>query len=513
MEHLNFLQQQLEDDTSKEETNFRLIVVLNNLGAIHCELGNFEKGRHYLNEAYNNSDLPRESILNGVLLNNLGYIEYRFSGYIKASSYLNESLVIKRNQDSATVEAVSANSLYNKAALDFKTAYYSKSLDSLKDALCLYNKVYGEDSWFSAMTESLIAFNHKTLGRYQEALDMCTKSLQTLIDRLHDEHPEVATTYHTLGTIYFIKGDYQQAMRCHEKSLTIRVKVYTEKHYLTAFSIHSIGNIHYLKEENKLALENYEAALNIRTTTFGEQSIDVGILYSDIGQVYCNLEIYPKAIKFLELAMSIYQKIFRKDHPDIGTCYNNLGILYEKMGEPEKALKLLQKSYEIYKKISDTFLPIVAINLNNMGSVLYSLGNLPKAISAFQDSISLLQKTFGDTHPDIALSYGNLGFIYEDMEDYRGGLFNYVKSLRKTLELKSRDEKRIPRILERIATIKEKIRDNKDAVKNLKVAQLMDKQSPLFGGQEQQREYRVLKAFIDDLERKNAMTVEMDLAL
>ena len=62
---------------------------------------------------------------------------------------------------------------------------------------------------------------------------------------LGEENPITATTYHGIGTLYFLKGDFPEAMKWFEKALAIREKVLGKEHHFTASTYSGIARVYF----------------------------------------------------------------------------------------------------------------------------------------------------------------------------------------------------------------------------------------------------------------------------
>ena len=68
---------------------------------------------------------------------------------------------------------------------------------------------------------------------YSKALYYFEESLKIRLSLFGENHPEVALSYYSIGSLYIIQGDKSKALNYYEKSLKIRLSVYGENHPLT----------------------------------------------------------------------------------------------------------------------------------------------------------------------------------------------------------------------------------------------------------------------------------------
>ena len=95
-----------------------------------------------------------------------------------------------------------------------------------------------------------------------------------------------------------------------------------------ATSYNSIGNIYYSQGDYVKALEMYQQSLKIRLAIFGENHPDVATSYNNIGFVYYSQGDYVQALEMYQQSLKIYLTIFGESHPAVATSYNNIGYVY-----------------------------------------------------------------------------------------------------------------------------------------------------------------------------------------
>ena len=67
-------------------------------------------------------------------------------------------------------------------------------------------------------------------GVSDEALLFYQKSLDIKLKRLGEDHPDVATAYHNIGSIYDDQKKFKEAMSFYKKSLSIKLKKLGKNH-------------------------------------------------------------------------------------------------------------------------------------------------------------------------------------------------------------------------------------------------------------------------------------------
>ena len=116
-------------------------------------------------------------------------------------------------------------------------------------------QVGGQDSLDVAKSYNNMAIIYKTQGKYEEALEMYTKS-GDIMTRIYggDNHPDVAASYTNIGIVYYRQGQYERALDYHQKALEIDIKVSGQDHPDVASSFINIGAVYAGKGDFENAL-------------------------------------------------------------------------------------------------------------------------------------------------------------------------------------------------------------------------------------------------------------------
>ena len=95
---------------------------------------------------------------------------------------------------------------------------------------------------------------YESLGKYEEALEMLSKSLDIKTRILGgDNHPDVAKSYLGIGNVYDSQGQYERALENHQKALEIFIKVCGQDHPSVADSKYNLALLHKKRKETDIA--------------------------------------------------------------------------------------------------------------------------------------------------------------------------------------------------------------------------------------------------------------------
>ena len=155
--------------------------------------------------------------------NNIGAVYCSQGDYDKALEYYSKALAIKEkvlgleHPDTATFYG-------NIGAVYYNLGDYDKALEYYFKALAIREKVLGKEHPSTATSYNNIGLVYDNLGDYDKALEYYFKALAICEKVLGPEHPSTATSYGNIGAVYYKLGDYDKALEYFSKALVIYEK-------------------------------------------------------------------------------------------------------------------------------------------------------------------------------------------------------------------------------------------------------------------------------------------------
>lgn len=303
-----------------------------------------------------------------------------------------------------------------------------KTIGRYDEALNFYEKVLDEklDDRYISKIYRKIAMIYNKKGFFDKSLDYLNMGLE------EDEEVNIETCriQYLKGWTCMKKGLYESAEKNIKEALKIIGKDRKNKKEL-ADIYHALGIINYHKDRYHLSLKYLEKGLAIRNETENIQGqasslVSIANVYLNIGQVNEALENFEKSLK-------IFKKIGDKSH--MSTALNNIGNLYIKKGRLEKAYSHYEKSYEIVKEIDDE--RGKNISLNNLGNYYLIKGELEKAKKHYKNSLKLSEnKNF---KYGLSLGYLNMGSYYKYINQIEKSKSYYEKSIDLCREIENKN--------------------------------------------------------------------------
>jgi len=282
------------------------------------------------------------------------------------------------------------------------------------------------------------ALKLRRAGKYDEALPLAERALETRERLLGAEHRDVAAAITRLASIYTRKGEYVKAEPLYRRALDIREKALGKDHPDAAESLDNLATLYsyqgkYVEAEplNRRALDIYEKAL-------GKDHPDTATSLNNLALLYERQGKYEEAEPLYKRVLDIYEKTLGKDHSSTAIGLNNLAHLYHSLGKYEEAEPLYKRALDIKEKAVGKDHPSTALGLNNLAVLYDRLGKYVEAEPLYKRALDIYEKALGKDHPDVARGFNNLANLYylqgkyvEAEPLYKRALDIYEKALRK----------------------------------------------------------------------------------
>jgi CHAT domain-containing protein len=224
-------------------------------------------------------------------------------------------------------------------------------------------------------------------GKYDEALPLFERVIETRKRISGPDNRDLATVLHDLAVFYYYKGDYPKVEPVSARALAIQENTLGPEHTDVAASLNLLANISFNKGD------------------------------------------YAKAEPLYLRALTIKQKAIGPEHPGLAFYLNNLARVYDKKGEHHKAEPLYVHALAIREKRLGPEHPFVAISLNNLANLYYNKGDNANAESLHKRALTIREKWLGPNHRYVAESLRNLANIYRDRKDYEQAEPLYLRAL------------------------------------------------------------------------------------
>ncbi|PSR91417.1 Protein KINESIN LIGHT CHAIN-RELATED like [Actinidia chinensis var. chinensis] len=331
------------------EPSLDLAMSLHVVAAIYCSLGRFEEAIPVLERAIRVPDVPRGA----------DHALAAFSGYMQLGD---------------------THSMLGQ--LD-------RSIDCYKEGLKIQMESLGESDPRVAETCRYLAEAHVQAMQFDEAENLCKKTLE--IHRVHSPPAslEEAADRRLMALICEAKGDYESALE-HLVLASMSMIANGQENEVAAIDV-SIGNIYMSLSRFDEAVFSYQKALTVFKSSKGDNHPSVASVFVRLADLYYKTGKLRESRSYCENALRIYAKpVPGTTAEEIASGMTEISAIYESFNEPEEALKLLQKAMKLLEDKPGQQSTIAGIEAR-MGVMFYMVGRHEEARSSFESAVAKLR--------------------------------------------------------------------------------------------------------------------------
>ncbi|KAJ8626165.1 hypothetical protein MRB53_019472 [Persea americana] len=395
------------------EPSLELAMSLHVVAAIYCSLGRLEEAVPELERAIGVPDVARGA----------DHALAAFSGYMQLGD---------------------THSMLGQ--LDRSIGCYEAGLKIQMEAL-------GETDPRVAETCRYLAEANVQAMRFNEAENLCQKTLD-----IHREHSppaslEEATDRRLMALICEAKGEYEMALE-HLVLASMAMIANGQENEVATVDV-SIGDIYLSLGRFDEAVFSYQKALTVFKSTKGDNHPSVALVFIRLADLYFKTGKLRESKSYCESALRIYAKpVPATTSEEIASGLTEISAIYEAMNEPDEALRLLQKAMKLLEDAPGQRNTVAGIEaqmgvmfymvgkfgeartsfenaigklrasgerqsaffgivLNQMGLACVQLYKIDEAVLLFEEAREILQQEYGSCHPDTLGVYGNLAATYD----------------------------------------------------------------------------------------------------
>ena len=323
-------------------------------GSVTMRSGDYPKALEY----FRNSSLARKE--NGIrdsllykIINNLGYVSIETGDFLSAEPYLKEAITIAE-KIYGPLDPRTSRPVINLASLYTTIGDADNAIQYLDRAERIMEKSGSSENLSVLYMNKAIIF--KQAGDVDKSLRYYLQSLHLMENNKETAPQNLVLIYNNIGSFYDMAGDinestnyYLKALaiaqseapselpiiyinlginsgknnKCNEaeryfsKALQIQISNTNQEHYMVAAIRlrHGESFLHCWQNIPK-AVEQFQEALRIARINYGEKNSTTAQCYHDLGLAYEAMRDYPEALKFYQKAIISYSDGFDAEDPD-----------------------------------------------------------------------------------------------------------------------------------------------------------------------------------------------------
>jgi CHAT domain-containing protein/tetratricopeptide (TPR) repeat protein len=262
---------------------------------------------------------------------------------------------------------------------------------------------------------------YQVRGDFRSAEPLLTRALAIQEKVLGPEDPALALTLATMGSLYNNRGELARARPVLERALAIRKKVLGPEHVHIALSLQQLGQLLHGMGDLAAATQLQEESLAMFERTAGPEHPFVARALTGLAGLLREQAEFPTARPLYERALAMRERVLGPDHPDVAASANNLANLLAEMGEYAEAKRLFERAIAIREKATGAVHPNLRVPLQNLAEVLRSMGDDEASRALLERALAIIRKAYGPAHPAVADTLHHLGVLLADTGDTAGG--------------------------------------------------------------------------------------------
>lgn len=306
------------------------------------------------------------------------------------------------------------------------TGEYSRAIKSYEEALQL-RRLLDKDSLDVADTLCRKGMVYLKLKEWGQTVLNFDEALRIRVDRLPEDHQDIAVCFHQIGKGYEGHQKFEQALEYYKKSQRIVSKHSVEKNLHAADLLYDLGCIVLVMsnlsesmictapsdDDVSLALSCLTQSRDIYTSNFGNTALEVGNTLSLLGTIYAKFGDYKKAVETYEDALTIYRNTPQDQSSRVAKTLKLIGVAILKSeaddSDNSKCLQHLQLAQQIHEDKGETNSEEFIDVLFYLGAAYTKLDAIVEAITSYEDALTVACVVLGRDHIRISVILEKLG--------------------------------------------------------------------------------------------------------
>ncbi|KAI9776224.1 MAG: hypothetical protein M1816_005406, partial [Peltula sp. TS41687] len=346
-----------------------------------------------LNEVFPDNDHKKRSI---------------WRAYLPHARYVLESGVIENGVEERT-------RLLRKSSLClYSDGRYNEAEESFSQTLETDKRVLGVEHPDTLISMGNLALTYSKQGRWKEAEELEMQVMETRKKVLGVEHPDTLTSMNNLASSYSNQGRWKEAEELEMQVVEMRKKVQGVEHPDTLTSMNNLALTYSNQGRWKEAEELEMQVMETRKKVLGVEHPDTLTSMNNLALTYSKQGRWKEAEELRVQEMQMCKRVLGVEHPETLTSMNNLASSYSKQGRWKEAEELGMQVVETRKKVLGVEHPDTLISMNNLASSYSDQGRWKEAEELEMQVVKTRKKVLGAEHPDTLTSMNNLASSYSD---------------------------------------------------------------------------------------------------
>lgn len=287
----------------------------------------------------------------------------------------------------------------------------------------------GDEPEVRAAVHYAIGATYVRLDRHDEAVMHLREALDIRLKLLEPNHPDIATSYNSLGSCLQHLGQLQEAEGYLRKSLAIWKSRDEEGVQLVAV-LNNLGYLFEKKGQLAAARDWYVQSLETSRRIDGGDTYPTALdAKNNLAALYARERRYDEAEPLYLEALEGSRATLEPDHPRILNYTNNLATLYVRQSRYSEALPLYEEVLAVSTRVLGREHQHTLIAMNNLALTCAELDQEDRAQQLYEEVLEIRRRKLGEEHAETGSSMNNLGMTYLGRGRFKDAESLFRKSL------------------------------------------------------------------------------------
>ena len=212
--------------------------------------------------------------------------------------------------------------------IEYKTVELSAAVEVIEDVL-------GTDHPDTLMVRNNLAFAYRSVGRFDEAIELYERVLADRVRVLGPDHPKTLTTCNNLAVAYHSAGRFDEAIELYERVLADQERVLGPDHPDTLITRNNLAGAYHSAGRFDEAIELFEWVLADRVRVLGPDHPDTLATRNNLAFAYHSAGHFDEAVNAWEELLPDCRRVLGLEHPLTKQVEKNLEAAKREMNPPD----------------------------------------------------------------------------------------------------------------------------------------------------------------------------------
>ncbi|KXJ04627.1 Nephrocystin-3, partial [Exaiptasia diaphana] len=289
----------------------------------------------------------------------------------------------------------------------FETADYELGLEAIINQARFYLGQLEDQPKVRAQLMATLGWIYRSLGRYDEALEVMEQGLAVRRALYGNDHLEIADSLYRIGFLHLEMQDFEKAKVTLVRAHRMASKLRGENDWLVANCLSALAEVEYELGHFDVALEGAEKAMAIRGLLLDgkdpsiRQSIDLATNLNLLAGTHYQLKDYSKAEAVMSRGLADLKKAIGPDRLGVADLWNTLAMIRLKQKRLDEAATAMQEAARIERKLLGDKSIRLGIRLLNLGIIYRRQGKAGEARASCEEAREMTIEVGGEDHANL----------------------------------------------------------------------------------------------------------------